>query len=74
MTADVASRPAKALAMFTPTKTHLSDADFRSSFDVAFPLPNKQEWALATVPEWLKFNVFETLRGKQLDLQWWTVT
>jgi len=70
--ADVASRPEKALAMFAPTQTHLSDADFRSSFDVAFPLPDKQEWALATVPEWLKSNVFETLRGKQLTLQQWT--
>jgi hypothetical protein len=72
--ADVASRPEKALAMFAPTKTNLSDAEFRSSFDVAFPLPNKQEWALATVPEWLKSNVFETLRGKQLTLQQWTVS
>ena len=67
--ADVASRPAKALAMFAPTKTYLSDADFCSYFDVAFTLPNKQEWALVTVPEWLKYNVFKTLRGKQLDLQ-----
>jgi hypothetical protein len=72
--ADVESRPEKTLAMFAPTKTQVSDADFCSSFDVAFPLPNKQEWALATVPEWLKLNVFETLRGKQLDLQQWTVS
>jgi hypothetical protein len=71
--ADVASLLAKTLAMFSPTKPHLSDKDFRSSFDIAFPLPNKHEWKLATVPDWLKYNVFEKLRGKQLDLQQWTV-
>ncbi len=48
--ADVASRP----AMFAPTKPHLSNEDFRSSFDIAFPLPNEQEWKLSTVPDWLK--------------------
>ena len=52
--ADVASRPAKALAMFAPSKSHLSDEDFRSYFDIAFHLPNEQEWKLATVPDWLK--------------------
>ena len=41
--ADVASRLAKALAMIDPAKSHLSDDDFRSSFDIAFPLPNNQE-------------------------------
>ena len=51
--------------------THLSDVDFLSSFNTEFPLPLNQEWKLATVPEWLKFNVFETLRGKRLDLQQW---
>jgi len=70
--ADVASRPAKAVAMFAPTQSHLSDADFRSSFDIAFPLPNEQEWKLATAPDWLRYNVFEMLRGKQFDLKQWT--
>jgi hypothetical protein len=69
--ADLASQPSKAMAKFAPTNTHLSDVDFLSSFNTEFPLPNNQEWKLATVPEWLKFNVFETLRGKRLDLQQW---
>jgi len=50
----------------------LSDIHFRSSFDTAFPLPDNQQWTLATVPNWLRYNVFETLRGKRLALQWWT--
>ena len=66
--ADVASVPAKALAMFAPGKTHLSDDKFCSSFNIPFPLPNNQERKQATVPEWLKSNVFKTLRRKQLDL------
>ena len=71
--ADLASRPSKAMAKFAPTNTHLSDVDFLSSFNTEFPLPLNQEWKLATVTEWLKFNVFETLRlrGKRLDLQQW---
>ena len=24
------------------------------------------------MPSWLRYNVFETLRGKQVALQWWT--
>ena len=71
--ANMASRPAKALAMFASTKSHLSDNYFRSSFDTAFTLPNNQEWKLEAEPEWLKYNVFKTLLGKQLDLQQWTV-
>jgi hypothetical protein len=69
--ADLASRPSKAMATFAPTYTHLSDTDFLSSFNIKFPLPRNQEWKLETVPKWLKYNVFETLRGKRLDLQQW---
>ena len=69
--ADLASRPSKAMALFAPTNTCLSDDEFLSSFNTEFPLPHKQDWKLATVPEWLKYNVFETLRGKRLDLQQW---
>ncbi len=69
--ADVASRPAKAQKMFQAA-TPLSDTEFCSSFDIAFPLPNNQAWTLAKVPPWLKLCVFETLRGKQLALQQWT--
>jgi hypothetical protein len=69
--ADVASRPAKAQRMFRAV-TPLSNADFCLSFDFAFPLPNNQAWTFAEVPPWLKLCVFETLRGKQLALQWWT--
>ena len=38
--ADVASRPAKALEMFAPHLSTLTDEKFRSSFNTAFPLPN----------------------------------
>ena len=69
--ADLASRPSKAMAKFAPTNTNLSDIDFLSSFNTEFPLPTNQEWNLAMVPEWLKYNVFETLRGKRLELQQW---
>jgi hypothetical protein len=69
--ADIASRPAKAQALFSGSAPTLSDNDFCSSFDLAFPLPNEQVWQLAKVPAWLKSNVFETLRGKQLDLRQW---
>ncbi len=67
--ADVASRPAKAQKMFL-AKTPLSDTDFRSLFDIAFPLPDNQAWTLAEVPQWMKLCVFETLHGKRLALQW----
>jgi len=66
--ANIASRPSKAQQLFKCTST-LSDIDFRSSFDTAIPLPGNQQWTLATVPSWLRYNVFETLRGKQLALQ-----
>ena len=69
--ADVASRPAKAQKMFM-SETPLSDTAFRSSFDIAFPLPDNQAWTLAEVPPWMKLCVFETLRGKRLDLRRWT--
>jgi hypothetical protein len=69
--ADIASRPSKALARFAPSQSHLYDVAFASSFDSAFPLTHGQVWDLATVPEWLKSNVFTTLRGQQLALQKW---
>jgi hypothetical protein len=69
--ADLASRPSKAMAKFAPTNTNLSDVNFLSSFNTEFPLPTNQEWKLAMVPEWLKYNIFETLRGRRLDLLQW---
>ncbi len=69
--ADIASRPTKAQNLFC-ANAPLSDADFSQSFDTTFPLPNNQRWTLTDVPKWLKFNVFETLRGKRLTLRQWT--
>ena len=69
--ADIASCPSKALTYFHATTPVLSDHDFLSSFNVAFPLPEQQAWTLAPVPEWVKSNVLETLRGKRLDLRLW---
>jgi hypothetical protein len=66
--ADIASRPSKALTFFRATTPVLSDHDFLLLFNVAFLLSDQQAWGLAQVPHWLKFNVFEMLRGKQLDL------
>jgi hypothetical protein len=68
--ADIASHPSKAQQLFQYTSA-LSDIDFRLSFDTVFPLPNNQRWMLAAVPHWLRFNIFETLRGKQLALLQW---
>jgi hypothetical protein len=68
--ADIASRPSKAQQLFQYTSA-LSDIDFCLSFDTVFPLPNNQQWMLAAVPRWLRFNTFEMLRGKQLALQQW---
>ena len=69
--ADIASRPSKAQTMFC-APSPLTDAAFRSSFDTVFPLPDNQTWSLVNVPEWMKSNVFETLRGKRLELRQWT--
>jgi hypothetical protein len=66
--ADIASRPSKALTFFRATTPVLYDHDFLLLFNVAFPLSNQQAWGLAQVLHWLKSNVFEMLRGKQLDL------
>jgi len=68
--ADIASGPSKAQQLFKSTSA-LSDINFRSSFDTAFPLPDNKQWTLATVPSWLRYNVFETLHGKRLALQLW---
>jgi hypothetical protein len=64
----IASRPSKALTFFRTTTPVLSDHDFLLLFNVSFPLSDQQAWDLAQVAHWLKSNVFETLRGKQLDL------
>jgi hypothetical protein len=66
--ADIASHPSKPLTFFHATTPVLSDHDFLSSFNVAFPLSDQQAWGLAQVLQWLKSNVFEMLRGKELDL------
>ena len=68
--ADIASRPSKAQQLFQSTSA-LSDINFHSSFDTAFPLPDNQQGTLTTVPSWLRYNIIETLRGKQLALQLW---
>ncbi len=68
--ADIASRPSKAWKLFHSTCA-LTDLDFCSLFDTMFPLPGNQLWTLVVIPQWLKFNVSKTLRGKQLDLQQW---
>jgi len=69
--ADIASRPSKAQTLFCASSP-LSDTAFRLSFDTVFPLPDNQSWSLVKVPEWMKSNVFETLRGKRLELRRWT--
>ncbi len=68
---DIASHLSKALTFFHMTTPVLSDHDFLLLFNVAFPLLDQQAWGLAQVPHWLKSNVFEMLRGKQLDVQLW---
>ncbi len=50
--ADIASHPSKAQQLFRSASA-LSDTHFRSSFDTTFPLPDNQQWTLATVPNWL---------------------
>ncbi len=69
--ADIASHPSKTQQLFQSTSA-LSDINFLSSFDTAFPLPGNQQWTLASVPSWLRYIVFETLRGKRLALRLWT--
>jgi hypothetical protein len=70
--ADIASRPSKAHVLFRAEHPVLSDHVFVSAFDTTFPLPQQQARQLAMVPLRLKSNVFETLRGKQLELRQWT--
>ncbi len=70
--ADIASCPSKANAMFCSEGPALSDPELIFSFNTTFLLPDQQEWQLAMVPPWLKLNVFETLRGRRLDLRQWT--
>jgi len=67
--ADIASRPTKAKQLFR--RCTASDSDFLSAFANAFPLPNDQVWQLATIPDWIITNIFETLRGKRLAMQQW---
>ncbi len=66
--ADIASRPSKAHEFFRAEHPVLSDHEFVSAFDTTFHLPQQQAWQLAIVPLRLKFNVFKTLHGKQLEL------
>jgi hypothetical protein len=61
--ADIASWPSKAQTLYFAASP-LSDTNFLSLFDIVFPLPDAQAWTLATVPQWLRYNVFKTLRGK----------
>ncbi len=61
--ADIASRLSKAQKLFHAS-TALSDTAFCSAFDNTFPLPGDQPWMLAGTPQWVKSNVYETLRGK----------
>jgi hypothetical protein len=69
--ADIASRPTKAQKL-VHCPTALTNSAFCSAFDAAFPLPDDQQWTLAASPRWVRFNVFETLRGKRLALPLWT--
>ena len=66
--ADIASCPSKAHALFQAGHQALSDHEFVAAFDTTFPLPQQQAWQLALVPLKLKSSIFETLRGKQLEL------
>jgi hypothetical protein len=68
---DIASHPSKALIFFRATTPVLSDHDFLSLFNVAFPLLDQQAWGLAQIPHWLKSNIFKMLCGKRLDLRLW---
>ncbi len=69
--ADIASHPTKAQKLFH-SPTVLSDSAFCSTFNTAFLLLDDQQWTLAASPPWVRFNVFETMRGKQLALPLWT--
>ena len=68
--ADIASRPAKAHRLFR-SPTALSNTDFCVAFDTHYPLPENQLWSGATIPPWLRSNVFGTLRGSRLALRQW---
>ncbi|KAL7531596.1 LOW QUALITY PROTEIN: hypothetical protein ACHAXR_004123 [Thalassiosira sp. AJA248-18] len=57
--ADIASRPTKAKQLFQQSTD--TDSDFLSAFSHAFPLPDNQEWQLATIQDWIVTNIFETL-------------
>jgi hypothetical protein len=69
--ADIESRPTKAQKLFH-TPSALSDSGFCSAFNTTYPLPDNQLWTLAATPPWVKYSVFEMLRGKRLALQLWT--
>jgi hypothetical protein len=68
--ADIVSRPPKVQKLFCSTHA-LTDLYFCSLFDAMFPLPRNLLWTLTATLQWLRFNVFKMLRGKQLDLQQW---
>jgi hypothetical protein len=65
--ADIASHPTKAQQLFN-SPSLLSDSEFCSAFNTTYPLPDDQLWTLAATPPWVRYNVFDTLRGKQLAL------
>ena len=67
--ADIASRPTKAKQLFRRCTN--SDDDFTSAFSSEFPLPDGQTWRLVTIQDWIVLNIFETLRGKRLEMQRW---
>jgi len=66
---DIASRPTKAKQLFNRCTD--SDRDFLSAFASEFPLPENQVWRLVTIQDWIISNIFETLRGKRLEMQRW---
>jgi hypothetical protein len=70
--ANIASRLAKAQKIFH-MPCPLADSKFCSVFGTTYPLPDNQLWTLVANPPWLKYNIFELLRGERLALQQWTV-
>jgi hypothetical protein len=47
--ADIALRPAKAQQLFL-SPTALTNTDFCIAFDTHYPLPDNQQWSIATIP------------------------
>ena len=70
---DITSRPTRTKRFFC-SNTNLSDTEFLRHFSSAFPLPFQAQWKMAQPDHRLISNVFETLRGKQLEMQRWMVS